>query len=272
MDPRTHPRSENGYPADFVAQVLDDAVAHASRVYGIAGLQGTGKTTLSHQVAALAASRGREVVVLSIDDFYLDRPERRTLAERVHPLLATRGPPGTHDVALACAAIDGLLSRQPTPLPRFDKITDRRLPQAEWPVAGGADLVILEGWFNQVPAQLDAELATPVNRLEREEDPDGGWRRYCNRALAEDYPTLWRRIDRQLFLRGPGFDVVPGWRWQQECTLQAANPDRQVMTRPQVERFVQFFERVSRQALATLPGIADRTIDIDVDRTPSNWR
>jgi hypothetical protein len=31
---------------------------------------------------------------------------------------------------------------------------------------------------------------------------------------------------------------------------------------------VQFFERTSRQALETLPGIAERTIRIDEDRGP----
>jgi D-glycerate 3-kinase len=71
-----------------------------------------------------------------------------------------------------------------------------------------------------------------------------------------------------LFLQGPGFEVVPEWRWQQEQTLQSANPGRQAMTRPQVERFVQFFERVSRQALATLPTIADWIVPVDLQRRP----
>jgi D-glycerate 3-kinase len=38
------------------------------------------------------------------------------------------------------------------------------------------------------------------------------------------------------------------------------------MTRPQIERFVQFFERVSRQALRTLPAIAERTVRLDAQR------
>src|SRR3546814_1958626 len=100
------------------------------------------------------------------------------------------------------------------------------------------------------------------------EDPDGRWRRWCNDALARDYPPLWQRIDRLLFLQGPGFDIVPRWRWQQEQSLQAKHQDRQAMTREQVERFVQFFERTSRQAMRTLPGIADRTVGLDAQRHP----
>jgi D-glycerate 3-kinase len=40
------------------------------------------------------------------------------------------------------------------------------------------------------------------------------------------------------------------------------------MTHPQVMHFVQFFERVSRQAMRTLPAIADRTIRLDAERHP----
>ncbi len=263
-----HPAAKAGYPDTFVAEVLADALDHGARCHAIAGLQGTGKSTLSAQMSALAATRGLEVVALSVDDFYLGHAARQRLARDVHPLCATRGVPGTHDVALACEVLDALREGRATALPRFDKIADDRLPRGQWPQAGHADLVILEGWFLEVPAQDDAELAEPVNALERDEDPHGTWRRWSNDALARDYPPLWSRLDRMLFLQGPGFDIVPQWRWQQEQTLQAAHPDRKAMTRQQVERFVQFFERVSRQAMRTLPGIADRTIRLDAQRRP----
>lgn len=259
---------DTGFQPDFVRAMLDDATRARARVYGIAGLQGSGKSTLSAQIAALAEADGRRVVVLSIDDFYLDREDRLALARDVHPLLATRGPPGTHDLALACDTVDALRDGRTTPLPRFDKIGDVRLPRAAWPSCAGADLVILEGWFLETPPQPAAELSEPLNALERAEDPYGTWRQYCNEALGRDYPALWRRIDRLVFLQGPGFEVVPDWRWQQEQTLQAREPERRAMSRPQVDRFVQFFERTSRQALRTLPAIADRTVRLDAARIP----
>ncbi len=278
MDPHAHPQpASGGYAPAFVQRVLDDALAHGAACYGITGLQGSGKSTLAHQMAALAARGGRAVLVLSIDDFYLDRPEREALARDVHPLLATRGPPGTHDVALACTVLDELRAGRSLPLPRFDKLADRRLPAAEWPASGCADLVILEGWFNQVPPEAEADLAAPCNALERDEDPQGIWRTYCNSALGRDYPPLWKRIDRALFLQPPGFNVVPGWRWQQEQalqeqTLKAADRGRQAMTQAQVNRFVQHFERVSRQALRTLPALADAVATLDPRRRPLAWR
>ena len=267
-NPMATTAQQPGYAPGFVASVLDDAIAHDSRVYSITGLQGTGKSTIAAQLVALARQRGIRAVALSIDDFYLDHDARVALGREVHPLLATRGPPGSHDPALACEVVDGLRDGRPTRLPQFDKIADRRLPVSHWPVMDGADLVLFEGWFQKVPPQAPEALVAPVNALERDEDPDGTWRRYCNDALARDYDPLWARLDRLLFLRGPGFDHVPEWRWQQECTLQAANPGRAAMTQAQVERFVQFFERVSRHGWARLPEIAEWTRTIDHRRQP----
>lgn len=236
-------------------------------VFAIAGLQGSGKSTLAAQVAALARSRGRRIAVLSIDDFYLGKDGREQLARTVHPLLATRGPPGTHDLALAMHTLERLQAGVDTPLPRFDKLSDDRLPPALWPhTRGRCDAVVLEGWFLATPAQAEVELDTPLNALERIEDADGRWRRWCNQSLAHDYPALWQHIDLLWFLQGPGFNVVPDWRWQQEQSLKASNPRRAGMTREEVERFVQLFERVSRQALRTLPTLADRTITLDKER------
>lgn len=256
-----------GYPDAFVATVLERALALPGpcRVFGITGLQGTGKSTLSAQVAARAEARGLRAVVLSIDDLYLDQPERHRLGREVHPLLATRGAPGSHDLALGEATFEALRAGRGR-LPAFDKISDRRLAESEWARLDDVpDLVLFEGWFHKVPPQSDAELTAPINALERDEDREGTWRRWCNDALA-GYAPLWARLDALLFLQGPGFEQVPEWRGQQERTLAAANPGRRTMTQAEVERFVLFFERVSRQALATLPGIADWTVRVDAQR------
>ncbi|KLI98849.1 kinase [Luteimonas sp. FCS-9] len=255
------------WPAALVAGVLDDALGHAARVLGISGLQGTGKSTLAAQLADAAAARGLPVATLSLDDLYLDRDARRTLARTVHPLLATRGPPGTHEVALGCALLDTLRAGGTARLPRFDKRTDTRRPAADGPVAGPVALTIFEGWCLGARPEPAAALTTPINALERDEDPDGTWRRWCNAALERDYPALWRRVDRLLFLQPPGFDVVPAWRWQQEQALRAGAPGGG-MTRAQVGRFVQHYERVSRQALRTLPALADVVISLDAQRRP----
>lgn len=273
MSPVPHSFSPRRFASALVAQALDDALSCGARtpVLAISGVQGSGKSTLAAQVVELARARGLCAAALSIDDTYLTRAQRQRLADRIHPLLATRGPPGTHDLALALSTLDAARSGQPFALPRFDKLADERVTEAQWKhIDQPLDLLVFEGWFLGTPAEDEDALREPLNALEREADTDGRWRRWCNQALAEHYPALWQRFDRLWFLQPPGFAVVPHWRWQQEQALQQASPGRSGMSRAQLERFVQFYERVSRQALRTLPGIADRVITLDAQRQPSS--
>jgi D-glycerate 3-kinase len=271
MGPALHPAS--GFAPGFVAERLDEALAlpAAVPVYGLAGLPGTGKSTLAAQMAALAATRGIAVATISIDEFYFGRRQRQALARRVHPLLASRGPPGSHELPLALATLEGLRRGDPVALPRFDKLADTRLPRSRWHRAGRPRLVVFEGWFLKTPPQAPSELETPVNALERDADPDGRWRRYCNDALA-GYAELWRQLDWLTWLQPPGFEVVPDWRWQQERQQRGRRPQAPGMDRAGVGRFMQLFERVGRQALRTLPDLADRVIALDASRRPIRRR
>jgi D-glycerate 3-kinase len=268
MPPALHPTS--GFSPGFVADRLDEALALRGPlpIYGLAGLPGTGKSTLARQMVRLAAERGIAVLALSIDDFYLGRGARRELARRVHPLLARRGPPGTHDLTLALSTLDALRRGESIALPRFDKLADTRLPPSRWRRAAQPPrLLVFEGWFLKTPPEPTAALSTPINVLEREHDPDGTWRRWCNDALA-DHAPLWRRLDWLTWLQPPGFETVPAWRWQQERAMQSRRPGRAAMSRTQIGRFLQAFERVGRQALRTLPAVADRVIALDARRRP----
>lgn len=262
--------SHAGFPDSLVREALAASAARAGmglRVLGISGLQGSGKSTLAAQVVAAAGAAGLAAATASLDDFYLTAAQRRKLARDVHPLLATRGPPGTHDVPLALRTLDALRAGDRPSLPRFDKLGDDRLPARHWPVPTRAlDLLVLEGWCLCVPAEAEDALHAPLNALEREEDADGRWRRGCNAALARDYPPLWRRIDALWFLQPPGFEIVQAWRGQQEQALQVAEPGRPAMDPPALARFIQHYERVSRQALRILPALADRVVVLDDER------
>jgi len=263
----SHAPASGPWPETLVGRLLArPRPGDAPRVLGISGLQGTGKSTLAGQVVSAATARGLRAAVLSLDDLYLDRGARLALARDVHPLLATRGPPGTHEVALGLSIIDAVRGHARTRLPRFDKLGDRRLPESAWPRVHGLDLLVFEGWCLGTTAQDNAALAGPLNALERDEDADGVWRRWCNAALARDYPPLWGAIDTLAFLQPPGFGIVPEWRWQQEQSLQQAAPGSRGMDRAQVARFVQHYERVSRQALQTLPMSADVVVRLDAQR------
>jgi D-glycerate 3-kinase len=255
----------------FVANILQHALGTANHpaVYGIVGLQGSGKSTLAAQMATLGKSHDLNVVVLAIDDFYYGKRERNALARNIHPLLAMRGPPGTHDVSLACKVLDKLRHGKPVRIPRFDKISDTRLPPSRWPLMNTrVDLIILEGWFLFAVPESKSSLIKPINSFESQQDKEGAWRHYCNQAL-KDYAEIWQRIDRSLFLQGPGFEQVKQWRWQQEQSLQAANPHRRAMTKKEVADFILLFERTSRSVFPQLPNKVDRVIRLDKNHKPA---
>ena len=115
----------------------------------------------------MLAERGLRAAVLSLDDLYLPLAERRRLAEQVHPLLLTRGVPGTHDVALGLATIESLRGPGETLIPRFDKASDDRLSSDKGTrFAGPADVILFEGWCVGARPQPSEALAQPINDLE----------------------------------------------------------------------------------------------------------
>lgn len=254
---------------DFVAKAA--AERHGTVIVGLCGAQGSGKSTVA---AAVSERLGRDVSIatLSIDDLYLPREDRERLAREVHPLLRTRGVPGTHDVDLGAQVLDSLCRPGLTRLPRFDKAQDTRLPQDRWPVVQGpARVVLFEGWCIGARPQAPEALAVPVNALERDEDPDGVWRRFANDALAGPYQALFARLHRLILLAAPGFDVVVRWRQQQEHELRArlkseGRGPAHTMDDAAVERFIQFYERLTRHALAEIPHRADLVIRLDPER------
>ncbi|MFK7897015.1 MAG: zeta toxin family protein [Myxococcota bacterium] len=242
----TAPESYRRLATFLVCEVLSArSLAEASpRMLAIGGGQGAGKTTLSELIAEAMGFMGKRVCLLSLDDFYSTRVERVELARSVHPLFETRGPPGTHDVALLNTVLDqicaGRTNDAEVVLPVFDKSLDDR--SGERVFAGSADWVVLEGWCVGARALNPSLLARPLNTLEEELDPLGVWRRAGAQYLEESYVPLWSRFERTLFLRVPDLSAVRRWRLDQE----RARPEKRRMGEAQVAEFVQYYERITR--------------------------
>ena len=239
-------------------------------VVGFCGSQGSGKSTGVGVLRLLLEEVGLRVATLSIDDLYLPKEARQKLAEDVHPLLATRGPPGTHDVAMGEHLLDVLFKPQITAVPRFDKSRDTRADPWHWDAfQGSADVVLFEGWCVGARPQPSEALAEPVNDLELKSDPDGRWRAYVNDALAGPYQKLFGRIGFLVFLAAPSFEVVAGWRKEQEAKLRArTDGPSHVMSDEQIDRFVQFYERLTRFMLAEMSSRADAVVRLGEHREP----
>ena len=240
--------------AGAIMNWVDVELARASSlpVLMLSGAQGIGK---SSAMAALTARSDIRIVVLGLDDFYLTHKQRRMLADGVHPLCETRGPPGTHDLALLGGTLDALAhgpASRLVSIPRFDKRTDDRVPTAHWQtVAAQPDAILLEGWLTGALSDPQAALSAPINALEADDDPEGVWRGWQEDALASEYAGFWDLADAFVHLRAPGFEIVPVWRCQQEEVTLGLEPGTLPdARRAWVYRFVQHYERVTRRMLS----------------------
>ena len=181
----------------YIAPLAEQVNSQASKqsrplVVGINGAQGSGKSTLCLFLQLLLEQlHGRNCVILSIDDFYYSKTQRQQFASNIHPLLITRGVPGTHNVALAIETIEKLLEGSAVSLPGFDKANDDTLSEELWTLQNSkVDIILFEGWCVGSCAQDEDALEQPINTLEQLEDPNGNWRRYVNHQLLNNYQNL----------------------------------------------------------------------------------
>jgi len=248
-------------------------------VIGINGCQGSGKSTLADYFSTcLNNDYGLNVAVLSLDDFYYSKQQRRELADQIHPLLATRGVPGTHDISLAINTLDklcaGPTNDDPVALPRFNKFNDNPYPEQEWPVINQKlDVIILEGWCLGAQPQATNALIYPVNKLEASLDKQGIWRSYVNQQLKQNYQEFFNRIDYWIMLKAPSFNNVHQWRLEQESKMESLQYDLSVdvtvdkiMSSNEVKKFIAYFQRITEHCLVSLPAECDWVFQLDDKR------
>ncbi|MCB1701134.1 MAG: hypothetical protein H6985_07495 [Pseudomonadales bacterium] len=265
-----------------LAQLLAEHQKGANRpvLLALNGCQGSGKTTISDYLCcSLTQEFGLHAVALSLDDFYLGHAERQALAHSVHPLFATRGVPGTHDIALLRRTLEQLLDPTRTAaveIPRFDKATDDRRPKADWDcVTAPVQVVLLEGWCLGATAQSPDSILQPINTLEADEDVTGAWRRYSNEKLRLEMQLFYPLVDQWIMLQAPSFDCVFEWRREQERKLAATLAPGQankVMDDSALRRFTQHYERITRACLAELPGKVHHLYTLNAQRQVSAYQ
>ncbi len=256
--------------------------AHAP-IWGICGAQGTGKSTLVHFLQFILDHRyGISSVGLSLDDFYLSHQQRLQLGKTIHPLLCTRGVPGTHDVSLGIDTLQALqhftVGNTPVPLPKFNKAEDDCVAEEDWPtLTQPVDIILFEGWCVGTAAQPDTLLDTPCNILEAEEDSDAVWRRFVNEQLKKPYQQWYGLLEQLVFLKVPSFEQVFEWRTLQEQKLRQSYLDKnqpipaKVMNEKQVERFIHHYERLTRWNLHHLSERADVVLELLPDHSITSF-
>ena len=212
-------------------------------IFGISGGQGAGKSTLSAALVRALAAKGKTALTLSLDDFYLSKAARLHLAQTVHPLCATRGVPGTHNVELLAQVLNGLAQAapdKPVHLPRFSKSHDDTLPETPGaPVTSSPDFILLEGWC--VGGRAACIKPTPQNNWEETHDPQSVWKQW-SQASARAYQPIWDMAQATLLLRQKDFEAVIDSRWQQEQGNARESSVWQFADRSEVAAFCAHYE------------------------------
>lgn len=238
-------------------------------IIGINGSQGSGKSTLSHILKDLLEQTfNQRVLNISIDDFYKSHQQRQKIANDIHPLLSTRGVPGTHHIQQIIALFNALKKNDKKGLiiPCFNKATDNPYPKKTWrKINQPIDIILFEGWCVGASAEEDKNLANPINYLEREQDNDGQWREYVNQQLKNDYKKLFSYIDKLIYLQIPSFEHAQQWRLLQEHKLAKSTntPSTTIMTNDEIHHFMMHYERITRHCMKVLPNTADIIVNVD---------
>jgi D-glycerate 3-kinase len=209
-------------------------------IFGISGGQGAGKSTLCQALDKKLAAQGKASLTLSLDDFYLSKAQRQKLAKTVHPLCATRGVPGTHDVARLAdvlSRLNSISAAAPLAVPRFSKSHDDGLDDVM--VTQRPDFVFLEGWCVGGHAGCIDTMAQ--NEWEATHDGDAIWKSW-SREAARAYQPIWDKCGALMLLRQEDFDAVIDSRWEQEKGNAAQSGVWQFADRAAVAEFCAHYQ------------------------------
>ena len=237
---------------------------------GLGGGQGTGKTTISSILKIILTKYFKlNVFKISIDDLYKTRKDRIKLSKRIHPLLMTRGVPGTHDINFIFDLLKKVKNKRfnQQRLPKFNKAIDDRLKRKSWYLVKKVpDVIIFEGWCVGARAEKNTSLKKSINPLERKEDKNLIWRKYVNSKLQSKYKKLFSKLDCLIFLKASSFKLLQSWRLKQEALLKLHSKNKansKVMSKNEVLTFMQTYQRVTQNMFKFAPKYSSIVLNLN---------
>jgi len=239
-------------------------------IVGLAGGQGTGKTTTSSLIKIILTKYFRlKVFKISIDDFYKTRKERINLSKRVHPMLLTRGVPGTHDINMMLNFFRKAKSKKfkKLRLPTFNKAIDDRFNKKKWyELNQKPDVIIFEGWCVGAKPETNNTLKKTINSMEKVKDQKKIWRKYVNQQLKSKYKKLYSQLNCLIYLKAKNFSLLQKWRLKQERKLLLKNKKNsklKIMSKEDVLSFMQTYQRVTQNMFRNMPKHASIILNLN---------
>ncbi len=230
---------------------------------GLVGGQGTGKTTISSLIRIILTKYFKlNVFRISIDDFYKTRKERISLSKKVHPMLLTRGVPGTHDINMILSFFKKAKSKKfkRLKLPTFNKAVDDRFSKKKWyDLKKRPDVIIFEGWCVGAKSENNITLKKTINSMEKAKDQRQIWRKYVNDQLKSKYKKLYSQLNCLIYLKAKNFGLLQKWRLKQERKLwvkSKVKSNLKIMSRGDVINFMQTYQRITQNMFKNMPKYA----------------
>ena len=237
---------------------------------GLAGGQGTGKTTISSIIKIILEKYFKlKVFKISIDDFYKTIKERIALSKKVHPMLLTRGVPGTHDINMMLDFFKKSKSKKfkKLNLPNFNKAIDDRFPKNKWnTINKRPDVIIFEGWCVGARAETNKTLKKSINSLEKANDDKLIWRKYVNQQLKTKYKKLYSQLNCMIYLKAKNFSLLQKWRLKQEHKLWLKTKKKgghKIMSKGDVINFMQTYQRITQNMFKNMPKYASIILNLN---------
>ena len=237
---------------------------------GLAGGQGTGKTTISSIIKIILEKNFKlKVFKISIDDFYKTRKERLNLSKKIHPMLMTRGVPGTHDIKMMLNFFKKVKSKnfKKMKLPNFNKAVDDRISKKNWyQIDQRPDIIIFEGWCVGAKSELNKTLTRPINSLEKINDKKFKWRKYVNQQLKTGYKDLYSQLNCMIYLKAKSFGLLQKWRLKQEHKLwlkTKKSSSLKIMNKNDVLSFMQTYQRITENMFKNMPKYASIILNLN---------
>ncbi len=237
---------------------------------GLAGGQGTGKTTISSIIKIILEKYFKLIVFkISIDDFYKTRRERTALSKKVHAMLLTRGVPGTHDINMMLDFFKKSKSKKfnKMKVPNFNKAIDDRFPKNKWNIINQRpDVIIFEGWCVGARSEANKSLKKPINSLEKVNDQKLIWRKYVNQQLKTKYKKLYSQLNCMIYLKAKNFSLLQKWRLKQEHKLLLKTKKKgghKIMTKEEVINFMQTYQRITQNMFKNMPKYASIILNLN---------
>ena len=251
------------YISQYIAPIINNINTSKDKKFIIAGSQGAGKSTLAILFKlALEKIYKKKVMLLSIDDYYLSKKKRIKLSKKIHPLLITRGVPGTHDiVALKNDIINFQQKKFPITTPTFNKLKDDVSIKKK--IIKNAEILLLEGWCCGTHSINKEYLFENINSLESKLDKNKKWRKFYNSQLKRDYKKVFSLFDQQIYIQPPSFNYIIKWRYAQEKNNALKSRKKDFMNKNDLQAFIQHYEKLTKWMMKTMPAKADILIKID---------